>query len=359
MNLNLKNNWWKFLAVVIMFYVLTAGMLIPMKSGIYGVDSIALVASQNTVLEVEGYNANYDKAQEFRAWLKFDSSHVVLAKAVSIKNYNTAQLTFDLNVNLPGKDDVLPATLIIDNEIDGYAIFPEGLVVTRNASASAIPFRHTVLKDLHVAQGIKFPYMNILHETIRNTFFHVAIWMAMFLLMTIALIYSILYLWKPRLAYDHHAYSFTAISLVYGIIGLATGAVWARFSWGAYWTNDVRLNMAAVAVLIYFAYFILRGSLEDEDKRNRFAAAFNIFAYFAMIPLLLIIPRLNDSLHPGVGGNPAFSGEDLDNTLRMVFYPAIISLILFGVWIAQLRFRVFQLEEKHIDKINSGSALVE
>ena len=78
-----------------------------------------------------------------------------------------------------------------------------------------------------------------------------------------------------------------------------------------------------------------------------------------MIPLLLIIPRLADSLHPGVGGNPAFSGEDLDNTLRMVFYPAIISLILFGIWIASLRVRIFRLEERNIEKINTSMPLVE
>ena len=124
--------------------------------------------------------------------------------------------------------------------------------------------------------------------------------------------------------------------------------MWARFTWGAYWTNDVRLNMAAVSVMIYFAYFILRGTITDQDKSKRFAAAFNIFAYVAMIPLLLVIPRLTDSLHPGVGGNPAFSGEDLDNTLRMVFYPAIISMILLGVWMAQIRTRIFKIEERRL-----------
>jgi len=357
--MSIKNNWWKILSVLLMLYVLTVGMLTPMKSGIYGVDSISLKASENTVVRVEGYNSNYDKATDLRAWLKFDSTHIIKAKRISVIDYKMADIAFDLNVTLPGTSEVLPATLIIDNEMDGYSIFPEGLVVTRNKMEGLKPLVSSSLNDLHQAKGFKFPYMNILHETIRNTFFHVAIWMAMFLLMTIGLIYSIMYLVKPTLKYDHVAYSYTAISLVYGVIGLATGAVWARFSWGAYWTNDVRLNMAAVAVLIYFAYFILRGSIEDQDKRNRFAAAFNIFAYLAMIPLLLIIPRLADSLHPGVGGNPAFSGEDLDNTLRMVFYPAIISLILLGVWIASLRTRIFQLEEKHIDKINKASFLVE
>lgn len=350
--MNVKDNWWKILAVVLMLYVLTVGMLVPMKSGIYGVDNISLKSSSNTIVKVKGYNSNYQEAKDLRAWLKFDSTHVLAATKITALDYKTAEIHFDLNVSLPGNNNVLPATLIIDNEIDGYSIFPEGLVVTKSESADLKPFVSSVLNDLHKSKGFKFPYMNILHETVRNTFFHVAIWMAMFLLMTIGLIYSILYLFKPKIEYDHRAYSFTAVSLIYGIIGLATGAVWARFSWGAYWTNDVRLNMAAVAVLIYFAYFILRGSIEDEDKRNRFSAAFNIFAYLAMIPLLLIIPRLNDSLHPGVGGNPAFSGEDLDNTLRMVFYPAIISLILFGIWIASLRYRIFQLDEKYIDKIN-------
>jgi len=91
--------------------------------------------------------------------------------------------------------------------------------------------------------------------------------------------------------------------------------------------------------LIYFAYLVLRGSLEDEQQRARISAVYNIFAFSAMIPLLFILPRLTDSLHPGSGGNPGFNAYDLDNKLRMVFYPAVLAWTGLGFWLTELRIR--------------------
>ena len=65
-----------------------------------------------------------------------------------------------------------------------------------------------------------------------------------------------------------------------------------------------------------------------------------------LIPLLVILPRMTDSLHPGSGGNPGFNAYDLDNNLRIVFYPSIIGWTLLGVWITELRVRSKELENK-------------
>ena len=64
-----------------------------------------------------------------------------------------------------------------------------------------------------------------------------------------------------------------------------------------------------------------------------------------MIVFIGIIPRMNDSLHPGNGGNSGFGQLDLDNQLRLVFYPAVIGWILIGTWIASLRYRLKVLQE--------------
>ena len=103
-------------------------------------------------------------------------------------------------------------------------------------------------------------------------------------------------------------------------------------------------------MLIYLAYFILRGSFDEEERRGRIAAIYNIFAFAALIPLLFVIPRMTDSLHPGNGGNPGFGGEDLDNTMRMVFYPSIIGWTLLGVWLASLAYRYMKLREEWLDR---------
>ena len=87
-------------------------------------------------------------------------------------------------------------------------------------------------------------------------------------------------------------------------------------------------------------YFILRFSVEDEYKRARISAVYNVFAFVMMNVFIMILPRLTDSLHPGNGGNPAFGKYDLDNNMRMVFYPAVIGWILFSYWLFELKNRI-------------------
>jgi len=65
-----------------------------------------------------------------------------------------------------------------------------------------------------------------------------------------------------------------------------------------------------------------------------------------MIPLLFVLPRLVDSLHPGNGGNPGFNSYDLDSRMRLVFYPAVIGWFLLGYWISTLHVRINQINHK-------------
>ena len=84
-------------------------------------------------------------------------------------------------------------------------------------------------------------------------------------------------------------------------------------------------------MLIYGAYFVLRSSVEDPEKRARIAAVYNLFASSTLPFLLYVVPRQLDSLHPGAEGNPAFS-QITHPIMRLVFYPAIIGFIgLFWV----------------------------
>jgi heme exporter protein C len=192
------------------------------------------------------------------------------------------------------------------------------------------------------------PRKPILHETIRNQYFHVCMWFAMLALMSVSLYYSLRYLRNNSTRDDVYAAESANVAILFGTLGLLTGSVWAKFTWtewpvwsiNGWWVNDVKLNGAAICMLIYFAYMILRNSIEEEQKRARVSAVYNIFAYVLMIVFLLVVPRLTASMHPGNGGNPAFSKYDLDNRMRMVFYPAVIAWILLGVWIFQLRIRI-------------------
>lgn len=201
---------------------------------------------------------------------------------------------------------------------------------------------------------IKVPFVGNLHQTIRNFFFHVPMWFGQIALLSLSLGYSIAYLRTRKLRYDIYAQEFAKVGILFGLLGLVTGAIWAKYTWGEFWSNDPKQMAAAIAVLIYFAYVVLRGSMTDLDKRARVAAVYNVFAYFIYIPLIIILPRMVQSLHPGGlegakgGGNPALGGESLDPTMEMVFWPAVFGWVLTGIWISNLKIRFFILTHKNI-----------
>lgn len=190
------------------------------------------------------------------------------------------------------------------------------------------------------------PRQPILNESIRNVYFHVPLWFGMIILMFTSMVFSIRYLRSGRHDNDTLAVEFANTAILFGILGCATGAVWANFTWGEPWPNDPKTNGVAVAMLMYFAYLILRSSFDDEQRRARISAIYNIFTFAVFIPLIFVLPRLTDSLHPGNGGNPAFGQYDMDNQMRAVFYPAIIGWTLLGVWITELRVRLRRLHER-------------
>jgi heme exporter protein C len=208
--------------------------------------------------------------------------------------------------------------------------------------------------------GILFqvPRLMILNETIRNLYFHVGMWFCMMTLYTISVVHAIKYLNKHNLRSDILSRQYAAVGSVFGILGYATGAIWMSFTWadpnnpavtsfGAI-AKEPKLIGAAIALLIYFAYFVLRGSITDIDKRAKISAVYNIFAFAFLFPTIWIIPRLMESLHPGGQGNPALNYKDVDPRMRMVLYPAWIGWILLGVWITSLKVRINILQEKKL-----------
>jgi heme exporter protein C len=190
------------------------------------------------------------------------------------------------------------------------------------------------------------PTLPILHETIRNLYFHVPMWMAMLTVLVISVAYSIMYLNTGKEEYDLAAVECVNTGIMFFALGLVTGMIWAKYTWGEYWSGDPKQNSAAIAFLLYCAYLVLRNSMDEEQKRAKISAIYNIFAFPIMLVLIFILPRLTDSLHPGNGGNPAFGKYDLATSMRVVLYPAFIGWSLIGIWIATLRYRIRLIEHK-------------
>jgi heme exporter protein C len=195
---------------------------------------------------------------------------------------------------------------------------------------------------------IHIPELPIIRESIRNLFFHVVMWFSMMVMFGTSLARSLRYLSTFDIKHDVYAIESVNVGLFFGIMGIATGMEWANFTWGTPWTNDPQLNGAAITILAYFAYVILRRSIDEEIKRARIAAVYNVFAFVMLIVFIGILPRLaQGSLHPGKGGSP-MTLTHLDFTMRLVFYPAITGWIIVGYWLTGIRVKMAKIRQ-HLD----------
>lgn len=188
---------------------------------------------------------------------------------------------------------------------------------------------------------IKTPDLPVIGESIRNIFYHVGMWFSMIALLGISLVFSIAYLKKQNELYDIIARQSVNLAMLFGLLGILTGMIWAKSSWGSWWVNDPKLNGAAITMLSYLAYNVLRGSVKDPSQKARISAVYNILAFAMMVVFMLVLPRTAaGSIHPGQGGNPALNPGELDATMRLVFYPAIAGWILLSVWLLELTVRI-------------------
>lgn len=342
--------WWKWLGAIIVLYSIVAGMLLPLRPGIVAVSPGTARTGDSVSFQVVGYNSHFKSGQSsLRAWLKLDEKNAMVAKKITAVDERNIWVEFDIPAFLPDTDRVQAATLLLDNEIDGYSLLPNAVFITQDSidpQASMDGALGSNISNLHDAKGITFPFRNILKESIRNTYFHVVMWFAMLFLFVAGAWQQVQLLRRQDLDRDRKALAHVTMGTVFGFLGLITGMIWATFTWGAPWSGDPKQNMTAIALLVYLAFFVLRYFFEDEELRARISAIYGIFAFVMLIPLIYIIPRMTDSLHPGAGGNPALGGEDLDNTMRLVFYPAIVGWTLIGFWISSQVYRYLTVKNK-------------
>lgn len=207
-----------------------------------------------------------------------------------------------------------------------------------------------VLMTLVILVGftLRIPSIDILQQSARNLFLHVPMWPTMFVSFLTSFVYSFRFLNKPDLVLDRKAETATQVGILFGILGLLTGSVWARFTWGAWWTfAEPKMNLAALGLMIFVAYFILRQAFDDPEKRAKVSAVYQIFATTTIPFLFYVIPRQMNSLHPGAEGNPAFS-EVTAVELRIIFYPAIIAFLGLAFWIMNILNRYKSIEAKRL-----------
>jgi len=342
--------WWKALSVLLVLYTLAVGMLVPLKPGIAYVSPDSAKSGDSIRVTFYGYNTFYTRSragEDIRVWLQYDSAQAVLGQSLKVLNDTMLEASFVLPANLPRPTQSVMLNAILDHPVDGVSLLPDAVEITRDtASNSSATWTQNPVGQLHIVKDFSFPYRNVIYESIRNTYYHVPMWFALMFLFAASVVFSVLFLLGKKLDYDRWASALAEAGLLFGLMGLVTGMLWANYTWGAPWSNDIKQLMTAVVLLIYMAYFILRRSFDEPEKGARLSAVYNIFAFASLIPLLYIVPRMFASLHPGSEGNPAFGSQDLDNTMRLVFYPAILGFTGIGFWLAQLRTRMKRVEDR-------------
>ena len=324
------------MAVVLLLIASIAGLRVPLSPALVHVSPSRIMPGE-VMIDVTGYNTRF--ADGMRTYLVNDSQYVCPMR-VDVMDATHARIVAEVPAGMRAS----MTDIVVQGMTYPGAFFTESLGEGIESGSCAPTPPKLDLTGL----GFTFPNRSILYESIRNLFFHVPMWFTMIALMGIAFWQSIKVLGNTDLERDRAARSAVQVGLLFCGLGLVTGAVWARATWGAFWTNDVKLNGAAVTALIYLAYLVLRGSIPDLYKRARLAAIYNIFAFVLLVLFLFVVPRLNeiDSLHPGNGGNSGFNDLDLDNRLRIVFYPAVAGWVMLGIWMVDLRTRTARLIEQ-------------
>jgi len=360
----MKRNWWKWTGFILVLYSLIAGLGVPLAPGIKSLSPENSTAGITQTINIQTLNARF---KTFPAHLQLAlSNENVLLRPTNFKviSENALEASFVIPLSLdPGKGNARSLDLLLSTDHDGLLVRKQAFEIT-NTGASTLPTKtaasthdqaltKALVKDKFAITRqspvyFSFPYREILYESIRNNFYHIAMWFSMLLVFLISVIYSVRYLRTGKASDDQIACEALYVGLFFGILGLVTGSLWAKVTWGDWWPNDAKLNGTLISLLVYFAYVILRNSLDDEEKRARISAVYNIFAFPMMFVLIMVLPRLTDSLHPGNGGNPAFSTQDLDNHLRVVSYPAWIGWMLIAVWLLQIRVRLRRLEHNRL-----------
>jgi heme exporter protein C len=185
-------------------------------------------------------------------------------------------------------------------------------------------------------------------------YFHISnAWIGM-LGFLVAAVSGAAYLITSDMKWDLVEQSAVEISLVFFFIAILSGSIWARPTWGTYWTWDARLTTAAILELIYLADLLLRQGIEDPLRRARFGAVYTLIGSLS-VPATFLSIRIWQTIHPEViGTSGAGSPGSFGMTTPMV-YTMFFCLVTFSVIFVTLlwyRIRLGQLAEQ-IERLKS------
>lgn len=180
----------------------------------------------------------------------------------------------------------------------------------------------------------------------RIVFFHVPCSWIAFLAFGVSMVASIMYLKRPTVYRDTLAMASNQLGFLFCILATATGMLWAKHDWGAYWNWDPRQTSILILLLIYAGYFLLRSSVSDERKRARLSAVYSIVAFVTVPFLMFVVPRIMFSLHPSPIIETGAEKGSMDSKMKTVFYMALLGFSGVYIWVLGIRTQMESLQRR-------------
>lgn len=182
-------------------------------------------------------------------------------------------------------------------------------------------------------------------------YFHVASTWTGMLGFAVATAAAIIYLRSGNMKWDIAAVSGIEIGMVFVGIGIISGSIWAKPIWNTWWTWDPRLTTTLIMELIYSAYLLLRGSVDDPNQRAKYASIYSIIG-FVSVPITFLSIRIFRTIHPVVFGEAGTSSGSLALSIRMqsTFIFSLVSFSIFFIALFWHRFRLGKLQSEFEDQ---------
>ena len=196
--------------------------------------------------------------------------------------------------------------------------------------------------------SLNAPTERVMGEVQKVFYFHIGTAWTALLGFILAGLFSVVYLVTKDLKWDRYQVAAIEVSLIFFLITIVLGSIWARPAWNTWWTWDPRLTTAAVTELIYVAYFMLRQGIDDPDRRARFGAVYALVGGLSA-PITFFAIRLFRTIHPVViGGSNAEAegGFSMSADMRTVFFFALFAFTIIFIDLFWNRIRLGDLQDK-------------
>ena len=158
-----------------------------------------------------------------------------------------------------------------------------------------------------------------------------------------SMIFSIRYLRSRSLAEDDKAVVTARLGFVFCILATITGSMFAKVTWGSFWNWDPRETSIFILLLIYAAYFALRGAIDIEERRAALSAVYSIFAFMTVPFLIFVVPRVLPSLHPSDSVVNKNLEWQMSPDVTTIFVSSLVLFSVIFIWLFDLGRRTSKL----------------